>query len=166
MKVRTKVVSVHKTSGARMLRKGQSAVEFALVLVVLMAILYGILEISRLLLVNAEIENGAKEGAQYASLHPTVSTADLKTDIIGPKVSLSSAEIANLVVTKCFPVSGTAGPFHPVRVRVNYHWTSLARIMPNMRNFTLQPLSVDLQATSIKLIEDYNPLEPADGVCN
>src|SRR5947209_20051521 len=49
---------------------GQATVEFALLMVVLFALLYGILEIGRLLFINAELDNAAREGVHYASRHP------------------------------------------------------------------------------------------------
>ena len=51
-------------------RKGQSTVEFALVAFILVAMLYGIIKVSRLIYINAAVDNGAREGAHYASLNP------------------------------------------------------------------------------------------------
>ena len=54
-------------------RPGQAAVEFALVFIVLVAVIYGILEISRLIFINAELQNAAREASRYAARHPFVS---------------------------------------------------------------------------------------------
>src|SRR5437868_9412268 len=83
--------------------RGQAAVEFALVAIILMALLYGIIEISRLLLINAEIENAAREGVHYLALHPDTSGAYLKTNIIAPHLTLIDPADPTFVVTPGFP---------------------------------------------------------------
>ena len=153
-------------------RRGQAAVEFALVLIVLMALLYGIIEISRLMLINAEVENAAREAAQYAALQPGVTSAYLKTNVIGPKLTLIDRNSPDFVVKgPCFPraypdgkcaclennspcPNAGVGPFYPVSVKVSYTWRSWVNIIPDMSTFTLTPLGpLTLQATATKMIE-------------
>jgi TadE-like protein len=147
---------------ARQARPGQAAVEFALVAVVLMALLYGILEISRLLLVSAELTNAAREGVHYAALHPCpdlqppppqdpCSSDSIKTLAIIPKLTLINP--AELTVSQPYYRSGI-GPFFPVKVTVSYTWTSWVNIMPDMSAHTLRPLGpIHMQASSVQLIE-------------
>ena len=54
------IMSTVPTTNAH--RRGQATVEFALIVVILFTMLYGILEMSRLLFINAELENTAREG--------------------------------------------------------------------------------------------------------
>ncbi len=51
--------------------KGQSLVEFTASVVVLMIIVGGVLDIGRAYMIFVALENGAGEGAIFASYHPT-----------------------------------------------------------------------------------------------
>lgn len=139
----------HKTA-----QKGQATVEFALVLVVLAAMLFGIVEISRLMFINAELENAAREGAHYASRHPGASGSYLRTSVIGPRLTLIDPNSPDFYVSDpAFP-NGGIGPYYPVQVSVAYTWTSMVNIMPDAVNFTLRPLGpVALRASATRLIE-------------
>ena len=55
--------------------EGQSLVEFAASVVVLMVIVAGVLDIGRAFMIFVALENGAGEGAAFASFHPTWLTA-------------------------------------------------------------------------------------------
>src|SRR5437016_3151371 len=88
-------------------RHGQVTVEFALVLVVLLAVLYGIIEISRLMLINGEIQNAAREGAHYVALHPEADAVGcVQKYIIDPKLVLvdrdATTGLSKLAVTTSF----------------------------------------------------------------
>ncbi len=139
--------------------KGQATVEFALVLLVLLAVVYGIIEISRLMLANAEISNAAREGAHYAALHPRVNAYTcLRNKIILPRLTMADKDSANLSVTR-LPLDGapdSAFTFpHTIAVTVNYQWTSLVNIMPDMGSMTLKPFGpLMLHATSAEPIEN------------
>jgi hypothetical protein len=50
--------------------KGQATVEFALVILLLMTLLFGIIDFSRLLFAYATMSNGVREGARYGIVHP------------------------------------------------------------------------------------------------
>jgi hypothetical protein len=134
-------------------RRGQATVEFALILVILFAMLYGILEIGRLLFINAELENAAREGVYYASRHPDVSASDLRDNVIGPKLALIDKSSPDFVVNSPSLPRGI-GPYYPVEVTVSYSWTSIANFVPDMSEMTLRPLGpLLLTATSTRLIE-------------
>ena len=135
-------------------QRGQATVEFALVLVVLAAMLYGLMEISRLMFINAELENAAREAAHYASRHPGASGSYLRTGVIGPRLTLIDPNSPDFYVSDpAFP-NGGIGPYYPVQVSVAYTWTSMVNIMPDAANLTLRPLGpVALQASATRLIE-------------
>lgn len=57
-----KVVPIHQ--------KGQTTVEFALVVGLLLILLFGIIDFSRLLFAYATMSNGVREGARYGIIHP------------------------------------------------------------------------------------------------
>jgi hypothetical protein len=142
-------------------RKGQATVEFALVLIVLLAMLYGIMEVGRLFFINAEVENAAREGAHYAALHPGVTADYLRQNIIGPKLTLIDKDSSDLVISDpCFLNASSCsdragvGPFYPVKITVTYTWTSLVNIVPDMSTLTLKPLGpIAITAESTRLIE-------------
>jgi Flp pilus assembly protein TadG len=124
-----------------------------LAVLVMFAMVYGILEIGRLLFINAELENAAREGVYYASRHPTASASDLRDNAIGPKLALIDKNSPDFVVNNPSLPRGI-GPYYPVKVTVTYTWTSTANFVPDMSEMTLRPLGpLLLTATSTKLIE-------------
>ncbi|MDX9832728.1 MAG: pilus assembly protein [Anaerolineae bacterium] len=50
--------------------RGQTLVEFSMVVTVLFLILFGIVDFSRLFFAYATMANGVREGARYAVVHP------------------------------------------------------------------------------------------------
>jgi Flp pilus assembly protein TadG len=132
----------------------QATVEFALVLLLLLAIVYGIMEISRLLFINAELENAAREGVHYASRHPGASASDLRDNAIGPALSVIDKQSPDFLVNSPSFPGGGVGPYYPVQVTVVYTWTSFANIVPDVNGLALRPLGpLRLTATSTGLIE-------------
>jgi len=137
----------------RRTRPGQATVELALILLVLFSMVYGIMEISRLLFINAELENAAREGVHYASRHPTASASDLRDKAIGPVLSLIDKQSPDFVVGAPYLPRGL-GPYYPVQVTVTYTWTSIINFVPDPSTPTLRPLGpLLLTATSTRLIE-------------
>jgi Flp pilus assembly protein TadG len=142
-------------------QKGQATVEFALVLIILVALIYGILEVSRLFFINAEVENAAREASHYAALHPGVDGTYLRDNVVGPKLTLIDKNSSDLVVSDpCFLKASSCsdragvGPFYPVKVTVSYTWRSFVNIVPDMSTLTLKPLGpLTLSAESTSLIE-------------
>ncbi|MGQ9467711.1 MAG: TadE/TadG family type IV pilus assembly protein [Anaerolineae bacterium] len=53
------------------MKRGQSVVEFALLLPVLLFILMGLLDVGRVFYVQVTLRDMAAEGASYASIHPS-----------------------------------------------------------------------------------------------
>jgi Flp pilus assembly protein TadG len=52
--------------------EGQATVEFALVVLLLMLLMFGIVDFSRLFFAYATMSNGVREGARYGIVHPPV----------------------------------------------------------------------------------------------
>lgn len=50
--------------------EGQATVEFALVVTLLLLVLFGIIDFSRLFFAYATMSNGVREGARYGIIHP------------------------------------------------------------------------------------------------
>ena len=158
METRWLTGDMEKKHAARPLRprgRGQAAVEFALVAIVLLALLYGIIEISRLLLINAELENAAREGAHYAALHPDVSGTTLRTTVMAPRLTLINPNSSDFRVDNPSFPNGGIGAYFPVHISVAYTYTSLISIMPDMSTLSLKPLGpLPMGAASTRLIEN------------
>jgi hypothetical protein len=85
-------------------KPGQSLVEFALVLPVLILILYGIFDLGRAFYVLVTISNASREGARYMTTHVTVMSASVnnsrklvydqvKAEALGSGITLTDANI-------------------------------------------------------------------------
>ena len=72
-------------------------VEFALISPVFFLILFGIIEMGRMVYVNHQIDNGTREGARYALVRGTKSG-----------MTTSSTDVENYMLTKMAGVSGGA----------------------------------------------------------
>lgn len=141
-------------------------VEFAMVLIVLLAMLYGIIEISRLMLINAEIQNAAREGAQYLALHPDAHPETcLREHIIGPKLVLINKNDNDLVIWPPTPIE--SGVLYSWKhLHIDYYWHSAVNFMPDISTLTLRPLDIRLRAESTTLIESLGTAsEGGSGQC-
>lgn len=56
--------------GALRRQAGQSLAEFAVILLVLMLIVFGIVDLSRAVYIQSVVANAAREGARYGIVHP------------------------------------------------------------------------------------------------
>jgi len=113
-------------------------VEFALVGTILIALIFGILEMGRLVFINSELENAASEGAHYAAL---ASGANCTQIIAAAKSKLVLADRSAVTVTA--PANRPGCSYCPIQVQVQYNWSSVVRFIP----------SIMLTHTSTKLIE-------------
>lgn len=100
--------------------KGQSIVEFALILPILLIILVMLVDMARLVSARVALSNAAREGARHAALFPN----DLNT--IRSRVLLeynnsgravTGVELTADQITVSFP-HGTDEPGHPVQVTI------------------------------------------------
>jgi hypothetical protein len=112
-----------------------------------------------LLLVSAQIQNAAKEGAHYASLHPCERAEDIRTNAIEPRLTLvdSSFTVSRTLATEA-PRS-TLQMGSPITITLLYTWTSYVNIMPDMSTLTLRPLGpLVLHGQGVDLIENPGTL--------
>ena len=134
-------------------RAGQAAVEFALVMVIFLVLVWGIIEVSRVVFINSEIGNAAREATQYLSLNSNwggnvsaTATAVVATAQARAKQKLAMADRDLAVVT--VPTYSRC-PFCVVTVTITYPWSPLVRIpaLPDIM----------LESTATKLIENGTP---------
>lgn len=109
---------------------GQDAVEFALLLPLLLLIFFGVVDLGRILHVSITITNAARAGVRYGSMYPDDLDAVLavvKAEARGSGIDLSDAAIADILVD-C-PTGCDAG--QPIRVEVTYQFgLIIAMIFP------------------------------------
>ena len=108
--------------------KGAAAVEFALVVPLLLVLVFGIIEFSRIYNAQISVTNAAREGARYMVVHsgttlisdtqnvviaaaPSVTPAVTRTQIsISPTTCTSGTDVA---VTVTYPMTLLTGFFDP-----------------------------------------------------
>ncbi len=122
---------------ARQSQLGQNAVEFALLLPVLMLVLFGILDLGRLFFAAITITNAARDGARYGIEHPADVggiQARVQAEAAGTGIDLTDSALAT--ITRVCPsgcVSGT-----PLRVEVTYN---IHLILPGLFGYTEVPVA-------------------------
>lgn len=142
---------------------GATLVEFAFVAVLLVIVLLGIVEMSRMILVYTTMANAAKAGARYAMVHGGDRTGAGATGVDAASSATSYAEVqtvtqnwaasglltsSNVTVTVSYPkyVSGAGGyagnyPGDPVDVTVSYTYNPLIGYFGSLLNTTLSSTS-------------------------
>jgi Flp pilus assembly protein TadG len=108
--------------------KGQSMIEFALLLPILVLIIFGVLELGRAFFAFIAISNAAREGARVYTFRPDVTTVgDIQAAVnaeIGTSPLVTQANIASIQIA-CGSLYGQVPPTcpkeQPVRVTVTYN---------------------------------------------
>ena len=101
---------------------GQAIVEFGLVAIVFLMLLFGVIEFSRLMLMYHHLGNVAREGSRYASVHGSTSLANATAAEIENYVkSISPVDPNNLTVTTTWENPNHI-PKSWVKVQVNYEF--------------------------------------------
>jgi Flp pilus assembly protein TadG len=136
---------------------GATMVEFAFVVILLIMVLLGVVEMSRMILVYNAIADAAKAGARYAMVHGVDRTG---SGIDGPSSATSYSQVQtvaknyaaagllnsnNVTVTVSYPNhSGTVAgnyPGDPVDVTVSYTYDPLVGYFSSMLNKSLASTS-------------------------
>jgi len=104
---------------------GQSLIELALILPVLMFILVGIVDFGRVFNAYIIITNVAREGARYGAMHPDED--DIKDYVINEAAG-SGISIEDDDVEVEFP-NGTLDPGNPIRVTVTYDFPLITEFL-------------------------------------
>jgi len=96
--------------------KGQSLVEFALILPILLILVLGAMDIGRLFFTKTVITNAAREGANHLAYHPA-DIAGMQA-VIAQEANSSTLEYADLNITTD-PITGCCLTGQPVTVTVS-----------------------------------------------
>src|SRR5215212_3459413 len=121
-------------------RRGQSMLEFALAAMVFLLMVFGIMEVSRMVFATSSVTNSAREGAHYAALHPE-STVYSLTQEIAPKlifISPADIQVAFDCLTcsgpgTCLPPACNSAIYQPLTVTIGYTLTTGVPL-PGFRN--------------------------------
>ena len=113
--------------------RGAAAVEFALVLPVLVALLLGIIEFGYAMYVQATIAGAAREGARALAINTssTASAQSVAMQAALPAVTLNSSEIS-----ADSSLCSTANPSAAVTVKINYPYSGIAGLLPHSITIT------------------------------
>jgi hypothetical protein len=108
-------------------QRGQSMVEFALTAMILFLMLFGILEVSRLVFTISDINNSAREGAYYAALHPETTVAGLTQSMRPKMIIVAPADVQIALdcptcsgLSACLPPGCNTALYQPLTVTVGY----------------------------------------------
>ena len=108
-------------------------VEFALASTVLFALIFGIVEVSRLVFTVNALNNAAREASHYAALHPTATAGDITSQITPMLVLIDSSNPAlfsltydNSAYQSCPPPSCY---YQPVTVSLSYNWNTFVPLL-------------------------------------
>ncbi len=105
--------------------KGQSVLEVALVLPVILLILAGVLDLGRLYYVTVALTDAAGEGATYAAINPN------DTDQIISRAQSAAEGLVQIQTENVIVDCPSVSPGNPVTVTVGYDFT-LATPLLNM----------------------------------
>ena len=87
--------------GRRDRSPGQAVAEFALAIPVFLLLLFGLIDIGRLVYVNNAISQAAREGARYGAVQGRSGTAAARTDVAAYTVSMMAAVPQPTVTVTC-----------------------------------------------------------------
>lgn len=140
-------------------RSGATAVEFAVIAIILFMVIFGILEYGRYVMVLQIFNNAAREGARYAvvnTTNPAVTTATVQTYVDGylggqGNQLQSYNKTTNITVYQADPVTGAnnsnawanAGPGVPIGVEINGNYN------PILPTFLFMPSPITISAKAI-----------------
>jgi Flp pilus assembly protein TadG len=97
--------------------RGAAAVEFALVVPLLLALVLGIVEFGHAYHVQTTLSGAAREGVREMALHDSAATARAATKAAAPQLVLTDGQI---VVTPSTCVAGAGAPSATATVTVTY----------------------------------------------
>ena len=102
---------------------GQSLVEFALILPILVLLLVGIFDLGRVVYYYSALQNAAREGARYGIVHPNDS-AGVEAAVRNKAIGLVPAELSVYPPSCCpWPAGET------IIVRATYRFTPITPII-------------------------------------
>lgn len=96
-------------------QSGVAAVEFAMIMPVLLVVILGVLQLGILFSANAGLQTAVGEAARYATIYPTPTDAEIKARASSKKFAIDSGRISDFTV-----VRGTSNTVNYVEVSMTY----------------------------------------------
>lgn len=122
----TRVSAKRRVSGD----EGQSLVEFGIVAFLLVMLLFGVIEIGRMVLVYTAVANAARAGVRYAIVHGSdnLATADQIKTVVKNFLSTSPVDATRATITINYPACNDPGC--KVTVTATYPYDPLISYFP------------------------------------
>lgn len=121
-------------------KKGQSLVELALVLPILLLLLLGFLDLGRAYYYEVAITNAAREGARYGALFPKDDPGIRDTVVRAVQPYITVQNDANHI--EISPPVGQRDPQSPLEVRIKYEFNLKTGLLMD-RLFRVNPLTIE-----------------------
>lgn len=132
--------------------KGQSLMEMAIVLIILLLLLAGIVDLGRLFFTWIALRDAAQEGAVYASFCPPFNGPDaekVKTHVKKSSNGTIDLNNSNVQVIADYTIPAVPG----TTVRVEVSMTNFRFIMPFISIFTGTSMTIRAEAKDVALQE-------------
>ncbi|HZQ54667.1 MAG TPA: TadE/TadG family type IV pilus assembly protein [Bryobacteraceae bacterium] len=107
--------------------RGSSLVEFSLVAFMLLMVIFGVVEISRMVLVYTDVANAAREGTRYVSVHGSESTSDIQ-NVVKNALKVAPIDPARATVTPS--ITNTPGQPSTITITVAYQYDPFTTYFP------------------------------------
>lgn len=122
-------------------RRGQALVEFAMSALITVALLLGVVEMSRMLITYTTVCNAARIGVRYAMVHGSDNSATVTQiqSVVDGYLSGAPINTSSTTINVAYPSASCKNPGCLVKVTVSYPYHPI---------MTYFPLSVSLSSTS------------------
>ena len=116
-------------------KNGSAITEFALVALIFSVLLFGIIDMSRLMLMYHHVGNAAREGTRYAIVHGSTSLTPASADnVVNYIKSISPVDPNKMNALTTWPDGNSNAPGKHVIVKVTYPFTF---ILPVLSGYTI-----------------------------
>jgi hypothetical protein len=142
------LTKIRGTTKEAVREEGQATLEFALVILLLMLLVFGIVDFSRLLFAYATMANGVREGARYGIVHPSSNPTNPDDPVIQATIQHARAMMVliggDATITVEYPgaddpgrteyPAGCTDPYYcRIQVRAESEFNVWTPILPRMR---------------------------------
>lgn len=126
---------------------GAALVEFALISIVLLILLFGIIDFGRMLYTKNSLTNAAREGGRYAAVmeNPPASVDSIKSIVIAHMSPLGGDTLTASEIDVAFNYGGAGSVLQSTTVTINYPFNPLTPIWSFIGGDSLRTLRASAQ---------------------